>query len=214
MWTRNRLFFACAAGCLCAAAASPSLAVPVQWSGNGHWYELVPNDGRWATWQQARDFVQTNLEHEGFPADLTTITSPEEQAFVETLTTEAWTGWLGGYQEPAGYPLKDNWHWIGQWEGTPYEQAPESWDYTNWLNAEPNFSWEDGLSIYLNHGDPPGGWNDAARNGTNSYGYDALVEYVPEPATLTLLALGGSALVRRRRRVRGGKTRKPAAVCA
>ena len=185
------------------ACVSGVYAVPVQWTvssgGNGHWYELVPDN--WTTWQEARDFVQNtgNLEHNGFPADLATITSSEEQAFIETLTSEHWTGWLGGYQDPAGFPLKDNWHWIAQWEGTSYEQPPETWNYTNWLDSEPNYSWEDGLSIYLNHGTPTGGWNDAARDGTNSYGYNALVEYLPEPATLILMALGGLAVLKRKR---------------
>ena len=47
------------------------------------------------------------------------------------------------------------------------------------------------------HGSNAYEWNDLRETQGGVYGY--VVEYAPEPATLSLLAIGGLALVRRRR---------------
>jgi hypothetical protein len=170
-------------------------AAPVQWSvedgGNGHWYDRVDIQTG-LTWDQARIDAETKF-HQGVQGHLMTITSQGEADLWETLYTKTPLPdagndrfWIGAYQPPESPEPAGNWRWI----------TGEPWGFTNWGNLEPN-----------NHGNEDvghsnilsGQWNDLNRDFTFwNGGY--LVEYpVPEPATLTLLTLGGLAIIRRRR---------------
>ena len=103
--------------------------------------------------------------------------------------------WIGLYQTPGSPEPDDGWVWIS---GEPVT-------YTNWNVGEPNtddkYPSEDFGHIWdsqLRHVDEvPGSWNDFQGDFQPVPG---IVEStVPEPATLSLLALGGLAMLRRRR---------------
>ncbi|MBN2562906.1 MAG: PEP-CTERM sorting domain-containing protein [Phycisphaerae bacterium] len=181
-------------GLLALAVSSQVVADPVQWTeegGNGHWYELVSEPPQ--SWQDAKAAAEL-CHYLGMTGHLATITSPEEHDF---LVDEFWQNnamWVGGWQnhdspdysEPSG-----GWEWIE----VPYLPEPEPWDYTNWAPTQPdNSGGEDCLDISSTQGK----WNDMGCSTPLPY----VVEYAPEPATLSLLALGGLAIVRRRRRCR------------
>jgi hypothetical protein len=133
----------------------------VQWrvadGGNGHWYAIRVDQS--ASWDAGADLANERGAH------LASISSSAENAFVRALalaTPGAFVAvdfgpFLGGLQqarkgaivEPAG-----SWVW----------STGEPWQYTNWLNTEPNnyacvpgASPENFVQMYRN-----GFWNDAA----------------------------------------------------
>lgn len=158
-------------------------AAPVQWSGNGHWYEAVyVPDG--IGWDAAR------LAAENAQGYLATSSSDAENAFIFDLIGDpkfwflgVWPAeysfgpWLGGWQiddtqEPAG-----NWQWV----------TGELWTFANWAPGEPNndLGWEDRLHFFTNTTPgiltPGSTWNDAP--GTNQLrGY--IVEWPELPVGL------------------------------
>ncbi len=164
-----------------------SAAIPIQFSETGHSYDFI-----WAgeiTWTEANREASLSeyLGHQGY---LATITSQGENAFLyQTFGHIFWEGWLGGWQDLNSSPSA-NWHWV----------TGELWDYTNWAGGEPNDGAGTGEERYLQMWGfgtiAPGRWNDDA-NDTNLGNIGGfLVEYddalapIPEPATLTLSALG------------------------
>ena len=173
-----------------------AFAVPTQWTSgagaNNHYYEWVANYD--ISWTNARDGAEL-LEHSGNTGYLATITSDNENTFIiDTLlqTVTEKMAWIGG-EQPGGPEPAGGWTWI----------TGEPWSYTNWSQSpqvEPNdlSPGEDHLMMYL-HGDVhgrAGKWNDANSNALDVGGY--VVEYLPEPATLGLLLLGGLVLFRRK----------------
>ena len=167
---------------LCVAEAS---AVPTYFSGTGHYYEAVsaPN----VDWAVAMNAASA-MTYLGNPGYLVTTTSEAENNFVTNLMAGTIIdGFAGGYQ-PDGSPEPDGgWRWV----------TGEVWAYTNWNYGEPNNNGNESvLQVFAaNNPDFPRRWNDyPATNGVIG-GY--VVEYTPEPATLSLLALGGLALLRR-----------------
>lgn len=168
--------------------------VATQWVGNGHVYQVVTHSTP-LTWDEAK------LEAESMGGHLATITSAEENAFAWSLVDDdpryvaanelGWWGvWIGGSQPPGSPEPAGNWQWV---TGEPFA-------FDDWGAGQPD-----------NHLHSPAGesrlcfssdakWNDFPANAAMQY---YLVEYeVPEPASLTLLALGGLALLRRKRRAR------------
>jgi len=147
------------AACLLLAIAAPAGADPVQWAGNGHWYEAVDPSGG-LTWEEASQAAQGRTWM-GMPGHLVTITSQEEQDFIATLLGSS-NRWLAGYQDPTSSPPADDWHW----------QTAEPWAYTNWHPGEPNDYYGPGvescLVIYTT-----GKWNDVRCIESSNY----LVEY-------------------------------------
>jgi hypothetical protein len=168
---------------------------PVQWSGNGHFYEAM-SAPRGITWSNAQ------IAAEASGGYLATINSAVENAFVFSLIDaplfwNTYSGpWLGGLQ-PAGSPEPNgNWQWV---TGEPF-------GYTNWSPGQPNnageINDEDSLHFWsISSGRSPQ-WNDIA-GGSVSYrpvGY--VTEFVPEPSTLVLLGIGTYSLIGFRRRKR------------
>ena len=133
------------ASCLLAAVAAPVGADPVQWTGNGHWYEVVEPPSGGITWEEASQAAQGRIWM-SMSGHLATITSQGEQDFVATLLGSH-NYWLAGYQDPKTSPPADDWHW----------QTAEPWAYTNWQPNEPNdyYGEESCLLIYYF-----GKWND------------------------------------------------------
>ncbi len=79
----------------------------------GHRYEYYPNAD--ISWTQARAMCQSMGGH------LVTITSAEEQAFIES-TFPGTTGWIGAYGDESG------WSWV----------TGEQWSYTHWSPENPD----------------------------------------------------------------------------
>jgi len=162
---------------------------PITWAPNGHTYEVITGEST-LTWAEAEAMAESMGGH------LATITSSEEDDFVEWLVSTYGTGnleryWLGGYQllpgdgncEPA-----DCWAWV----------TGEQWDYTNWQPGEPN-NGVGGTQHYLHYWPDSGIWDDMEnRDVMDSF----VIEYaVPEPGTLGLLGIGllGLGLATRRK---------------
>lgn len=80
---------------------------------NGHTYQEVEET---LCWSEAKEKCEKLGGH------LVTITSKEEQEFIETMNSAYL--WIGGYREG------NEWRWV----------TGEPWDYTNWAEGEPNNS--------------------------------------------------------------------------
>ena len=80
---------------------------------SGHRYEYYSNAD--ISWTEARAMCQSMGGH------LVTITSAEEQAFIES-TFPGTTGWIGGYGDNNG------WSWV----------TGEQWSYTHWSPENPD----------------------------------------------------------------------------
>src|SRR5439155_17323152 len=117
---------------LCARPLAAQLAsVPVYNPANGHWYQAVQSPSG-LSWYQAQA-AAVALTYGGYPGHLLTITSADEQAFIERSLPVArelyW--WVGAYQdktapdygEPGG-----GWRWV---TGEPFF-------YSHWYPGEPN----------------------------------------------------------------------------
>jgi hypothetical protein len=181
-----------------------ALDVPVQWSGNGHWYKAVFVGPSGISWSDAQNAA---LAEGGY---LATITSAKENDFVYSLVSgedyfwfmnsfgDGIGPWLGGYQydelaEPAGH-----WRWT----------TSEAWQYTNWAYSEPNnFNTTENYLGFFGPGSLKGSlWNDFSNNGNqpNEFVRGYIVESVPEPSTFILLEMGAVSLIafalRRRKR--------------
>ncbi len=168
---------------------SASWGVPVVYSANGHYYDIVLHftDASWVEMM----LEATTLDYLGVAGHLATITSQEENDFIaDNVVTQRQYGcyFIGGYKSGS------DWYWI----------TGEPWSYTNWKPGEPTPG-----EIYLSYiAYPPpdayGQWNNVNTmwepNAPHTAHY--IVEYpVPEPGTMSLLALAGLAVCRRRARV-------------
>jgi hypothetical protein len=88
-----------------------------------------------------------------------------------------------------------------QEEGTFAWVSGEPVSFTNWASGQPQsgFEDEDYVGIHVNFGEP-GKWHDIVSDARlNDVPFGVVETDVPEPASLSLLALGGCALLRRRR---------------
>jgi len=193
--------------------ASVAAAAPVQWTvasgGNGHYYEFIGDDAGESllTFEDAYAAAEAS-SFAGLDGHLATITSAEEQDFLESLLgTNEQQYYIGG----SDAETEGAWKWVAGPETGTLFGSVESGTYTpigydNWAEFEPNdFNGEDFASFNFFFGDGArvfGEWNDLP-----SFELGYLVEYsdvapVPLPASLPLLLLGGAAfgLVKRRRR--------------
>ena len=187
-------------GVLAAFLSGEANAVPVQWSGNGHWYEAVHVPAG-ISWTDARAAAPSILPG-GY---LASINSEAENEFVFPLIDDDafwfhdpgggnFGPWLGGTDEAS----EGMWEWV----------SGEAWDYTNWHPAawppDPSYApWEDYLHYFAYPEYRASTWNDLADWPLSPI--TAITGYVvetPEPGTLLLLGLGvvGVAGLGRRRR--------------
>gem|GEM_PF-1119184 len=116
----------------------------------GHRYEYYPNAD--ISWTQARAMCQSLGGH------LVTITSAEEQAFIES-TFPGTTGWIGGYGDNNG------WSWV---TGEPFG------GYTHWKSGEPN---DQGGVEWCGHLWSDMTWNDLDNEDMSGYQTGFYIEY-------------------------------------
>ncbi|MBR1833175.1 MAG: zinc-ribbon domain-containing protein, partial [Ruminiclostridium sp.] len=116
----------------------------------GHRYEYYPNAD--ISWTQARAMCQSMGGH------LVTITSAEEQAFIES-TFPGTTGWIGGYGDNNG------WSWV---TGEPFG------GYTHWKSGEPN---DQGGVEWCGHLWSDMTWNDLDNEDMSGYQTGFYIEY-------------------------------------
>jgi hypothetical protein len=163
-------------GCLAVVLASmaPALhADPVQWSGNGHYYEVVDASG--ITWSAANDAASTRFFN-GKQGHLATLTSAGENAFVDALRSAAFPSgpteaWIGGFQDPCTSAPAEGWKWVNGEGDIPGSASTDP--YANWPSYEPNDAAGPFSECYLGIWSS-GLWNDEANLG-NIGGY--IVEY-------------------------------------
>jgi uncharacterized membrane protein len=192
---------------VCAFLPSVATAAWIEWpvsaGGNGHSYGAVLVGSPGISWADANSAA---IASGGY---LATITSAEENAFVYSLfadnssywhaynnipTNNTFGPWLGGYQLAGASSPSTGWQWV----------TGEGWGFTSWQPGEPNdyagYA-EDRLLFFAGLGVRNPNWNDVSEQSpwmATPYAY--IAERTPEPATLSLLALGGLALLRRRKR--------------
>jgi hypothetical protein len=165
-------------------------AIPILWTDNGHYYDMV-NLSNNLSWNQA--VIDSNsLYYDGIQGHLVTITSSEESNFLTNSLKEwQWNGnrWTGAYQVNGTGTSNLGWKWI----------TDEPFVFTNWNPGEPNdASWgidsENNMTISTWFSPTVGTWYDAPGNPGYVAGY--IVEFekttsaVPEPATILLFASG------------------------
>jgi len=172
----------------------------VQWlvqdGGNGHFYEPVTTAPPGVSWSVAKAAAESAGGY------LVTITSAQESAFVFSLVTDPkyWVSgggnvfglWLGGYQGENSPEPNGGWRWV----------SGEPWIFTAWAAGEPNNQGgNENVLSYMGKGIAAPTWNDGVDvQPTNPASPGYIIEYIPEPATLSLLALGVAALMARRKK--------------
>lgn len=179
----------------------------VTWADNGHTYTLasidaICSDAGCLTWEDTLTAVENYNTSNGTSYYLATITSAEENAFIQKSFLEySYSAWVGGFQADGQLSTGAGWQWV----------TGEEFTYTNWNGGEPN-DWgaseddEDNEENYLMYYSN-GLWNDeggslcAAILETGSYTQDP----VPEPATMILFGAGITGLVAGARRKKKNK---------
>lgn len=118
------------------AVSAPVLgAVPVLEDVSGHLYDAVSAEGG-INWADARAAAQA-MTAGGCEADLTSITSAEENAFIllnfpEASPPSGLGYWIGGFQPPETTPAEADWTWVS---GEPF--AFEDWADGRPINLNP-----------------------------------------------------------------------------
>lgn len=176
-------------------AAPPASARVVYNPANGRYYEFVQAEEiSWSNAKSAAERRVINCNGLRLRGYLATVTTLEEQKFLERHFLQCRLVWLGGTDAGAG---EGSWRWVtgperlldgGKglrfWQGGPNGAAP-SGRYHNWIpRVEPNNSYEepgeDFLSWNHNNGSTkPGQWNDL-QDGSD---YDLVSGYLVEYGT-------------------------------
>jgi gliding motility-associated-like protein len=130
-----------------------SLGSSIPFTGNGHFYEFVVDQG--ITWPDAFT-AANNSNYYGMPGYLVTITSAAENAHVSTLLQGQ--GWIGASDQV----VEGEWRWMnGPEAGTQFWQGNGSGsavggNYENWSNGEPNDRFGEDYAHFFTNGT----WND------------------------------------------------------
>ena len=159
-------------------------AAPVQWGGNGHYYEFVSS----AVSFDAALAAAAGMNFNGQQGYLATVTSQGEQDFIYNNVTTAATWFSGSDRETEG-----SWKWLaGPEAGSIFWQNGVTLTYANWSGGEPNNAGDEDVLW--------GNWSGSAWNDINSANLVYVVEYcglqpgVPEPAIWAMM-VGGFGLL-------------------
>lgn len=118
--------------------------------------EATEFDGSYyMVYNERLSWLEAELFCESLGGHLVTITSQEEQDFIESINSAK--KWIGGYRHTG-------------WDNTWYWVTSEEWDYTNWAEGEPNnssnvISNENKAAVW------PLLWNDLNLNSSEQYGF-------------------------------------------
>lgn len=84
--------------------------VPIQWSGNGHYYEVT---GPGTNWPNACEAAR-QLSYQGLNGHLVTFNTQAEFDFVNgnVIPGNFEAFWAGAYQDPGGQECNGGWHWV------------------------------------------------------------------------------------------------------
>jgi len=189
----------CAISLLSATAMGQTLESAAVWNSgpgaNGNEYRLYsfPNG---INWDDAQSLAQSLG---GF---LATITSADENAFVFSslaiasnnnvwhvdVFNSAIGPWLGGLQSPGAPEPAGGWGWVNG----------DTWSFTAWAPGEPNNSGgTENRNHYFGGGNNrSSNWNDITNT---ELVHGMVVEIIPTPGSVSLLAMASLGLVRRRR---------------
>jgi|GEM_PF-3022211 len=173
-------------------------------------YEVVDPDGEWdRSWQEAQNYAESGA-WDGRVGYLATLTSGEEDQYVDSLAEEAFgneeapgqlkQAWVGAYQDKSPETLAGceagainpklcGWTWVNDEGLIDYSQ----YSYNPWLasTSEPNDrdgiedGDEDWLAINLYGRD---GWNDSIENFTVTGGF--IIEFSSPKVHVTLFVDG------------------------
>lgn len=99
-----------------------------RWSENGHDYHVV-RVFQGVDWSTARAAAEA-LVYRGRRGHLAAITSPAEQAWIQThpgfRAAPDESCWLGGYREPGSPEPGDGWRWV----------TGETFEFTHWITPQ------------------------------------------------------------------------------
>ncbi|TMP96747.1 MAG: hypothetical protein E6L09_14580 [Verrucomicrobia bacterium] len=160
---------------------------------NGNFYEFVSAPA--IPWEDAKAAAEQRTLC-GQPGHLATITSPDEDVYLQFLWEESVAGgafareaWTGGFQLPNQATPNDGWMWING-EG-PIEGFTGGSTYAGWFFGEPNdccqsLYFEDNEENYLGIGVfGVLGWNDDGNGHLDNIG-GYIVEYERPPVTIDI----------------------------
>ncbi len=174
-------------------ATSASAAV-VQWNSgpghNNHYYEYVPGNFLFDEAESAANSSALSNVTDSV-GSLATITSSEEQAFLNTLFTSAQQYWIGA----SDAAVEGSWQWVS----STSPESGEPLSYFNWFRDEPNNQGNEDY-IVANWAEI-GRWNDVGLGRRAGYvvEYSSSVQAVPTPALLPGLMGFGVSILRKKK---------------
>lgn len=156
---------------------------------DGHWYAITHDYGNWTTCEEEAVAVGGHLA---------TVDDSLENAWLSTA--------FQGYYRQDGYGDSSvSLVWIGfewdedDWTWSSGDAVTLSPPWYNGAGGRPH----GGLHAYLHtdtHYQPGSWWEDTVYDGIDpSFHVRGIIEVVPEPVTMSVLALGGLALLKRKK---------------
>ncbi len=135
----------------------------------GSTYQVYSKPG--ITWEEARDYIQNNLNDGPQSCYLATMPTLGEDNFVEEVRANSGVlpaeTWVGGFQPPGTTDPKADWEWVNMDGPIPGTNPMMPGDpFANWQEDEPNDAGDERFMGIGLGGEP--GWND--EQNTNNIG--------------------------------------------